>query len=313
MPYIIKKVGVLILTLFLISTLTFATFNIVPGDPALLILGTEASPEKLQSMREKLGTNQPLGVQYVTWITNFVQGDFGTSIKYDKPVIDLISNRIPVTLTISIMTILIILLIGIPSGIYSAKKQNTLIDRIIQSFMMISISIPGFFLAILFIWIFGLVLHFFSPGEYISYQEDIFGFLRIIFFPAVAIAIPNIAILVKYLRTSVLGELKADYVRTAYGKGNSENRVLYRHVFKNAIVAIVPLIGMMIGDIFSGSIIVEQVFGIPGIGRLLISSITSRDFPLTQTLVIYIATIVVVTNLFVDIIIQLIDPRIRVK
>jgi len=313
LQYIIKKIIILVTTLFLISLLTFATFNVVPGDPALLILGTEASPEKLQNLRVQLGTDKPLGTQYTDWLSGFVRGDFGNSIKYDQPVKDLIADRIPVTLTIALIALVIILFIGIFLGVYSAKKQNTLTDRVIGIFTMISISVPGFFLGILFIWIFGLVFKLFSPGQYVSYQEDFWGYLKVLFFPALAIAVPNIAILTKYLRSSVIGEIKSDYVRTAYGKGNKENHVLYGHVLKNAMVGVVPLIGMMVGDIFSGSIIVEQVFGLPGIGRLLISSITSRDFPLTQTLVVYIAAIVVIANFMVDIIIQIMDPRIRVQ
>jgi len=311
--YIIKKIFILVITLFLISILTFTTFHIVPGDPALVILGTEASPEKLQNLRAQLGTDRPLQIQYISWLTGFLHGDFGTSIKYDKPVGSLLVDRIPVTMSLAIIALLIIICIGIPVGIYAAKKQNTFIDKIINLVTMISISVPKFFLGIIFIWVFGLVLKIFSPGQYISYAKDFGGFIKVLIFPALAIAIPDIAILVKYLRGSVIGELKSDYVRTAYGKGNKENGVLYGHVLKNAIVSVVPLIGMMVGEIFSGSIIVEQVFGLPGIGRLLISSITSRDFPLTQTLVIYIAIIVVITNCLVDIIIQVIDPRIRVK
>lgn len=313
MRYIIRKLIVFIITLFLISVLTFATFNIVPGDPALLILGTEASPEKLSSMRAQLGLDRPLVVRYADWLYGFARGDFGTSIKYDKAVSELIAGRIPVTMALALAAMLIILIVGIPLGIYSAKKENRLADRIISLFSVAGISIPKFFLGVLFIWIFGLTFRLFAPGQFISYKDSIAGFIKSIIFPALVIAIPNIAILVKYLRASVIGELKADYVRTAFGKGNTYNSVLYRHVLKSAIVGIVPLIGMMVGEIFSGSIIVEQVFGIPGIGRLLITSITSRDFPLIQTLVIYIAAVIVITNFLVDIIIQLIDPRIRVR
>ena len=178
---------------------------------------------------------------------------------------------------------------------------------------MTGISIPGFFLSILFMWVFGLVLHLFTPGNYVSYRDNPVGFFRFMFFPALAIAVPQIATLTKYVRTSVLGELDKDYVRTARGKGSTMHRILYGHVLRNAIVAVIPLIGMMIGSIFSGSIIVEQVFGVPGIGRLLIASVTGRDFPLTQTLVMYVAFVIVITNFIVDILIQLIDPRIRIS
>ena len=174
-------------------------------------------------------------------------------------------------------------------------------------------AIPSFFLGIIITYIFGLILKVFTPGQYVSFQTDLSGFLQFMFFPALAIAVPQIATLVKYIRASMLDELGRDYVRTAKGKGASLTSILYSHVFRNAVVSVIPLFGMIVGSIFSGSIIVEQVFGVPGIGRLLISSVTGRDFPLTQALVMYIATIIVITNFVVDILIQVIDPRIRLS
>lgn len=299
--------------MFLISLLTFFAFHVIPGDPAQLILGTTASPEKLDALREQLGTNLPLGQQYVNWITGFVRGDFGTSIRYSMPVKDLIGDSLSVTLLLGLMVIILTLAVSIPLGIYAARKRNTWVEQLINYLNIIGISIPGFFLSILLMWVFGLILHWFTPGQYISWEADFPGFLHYMIFPALAIAIPEIGILTKYIRTAMLEEMDRDYVRTARGKGASVNGILYGHILKNAIVAVVPLIGMMIGSIFSGSIIVEQVFSVPGIGRLLISSVTGRDFPLTQTLVMYIALIIVVTNFIVDILIQLLDPRIRLR
>lgn len=313
MKYIIKKVLILLLTLFLISLLTFGAFYIVPGDPALLILGVEASEEKLEALREQLGTNLPLAVQYKNWILGFLQGDFGTSIKYSQPVSELLGGRLPVTIIMGCMVMAMVLIVGIPLGVYAAKKKDTWIEQLINTFTMLGISIPGFFLSIIFMWIFGLILHLFVPGNYVSYKDSWPEFLRFMFFPAFSLAVPQTAILVKYIRAAVLCELEADYVRTAKGKGSKTRGILYGHVLRNAIVAIVPLVGMMIGEIFSGSIIIEQVYGIPGIGRLLITAVTSRDFPLAQTLVVYVALIIVVTNFIVDIVIQLIDPRIRLS
>lgn len=313
MLYIIRKILILLLTMFLISLLTFFAFHVIPGDPAQLILGTTASPEKLDALREQLGTNLPLGQQYVNWITGFVRGDFGTSIRYSMPVKDLIGDSLSVTLLLGLMVIILTLAVSIPLGIYAARKRNTWVEQLINYLNIIGISIPGFFLSILLMWVFGLILHWFTPGQYISWETDFPGFLHYMIFPALAIAIPEIGILTKYIRTAMLEEMDRDYVRTARGNGASINGILYGHVLKNAIVAVVPLIGMMIGSIFSGSIIVEQVFSVPGIGRLLISSVTGRDFPLTQTLVMYIALIIVVTNFVVDILIQLLDPRIRLN
>ncbi len=313
MHYLTKKTLILFLTLLLVSLFTFFAFHIIPGDPARLILGTQATEEKLQVLRHQLGTDRPLSEQYLSWMGGFLKGDFGNSIRYSMPVKDLIGERLPVTLLLGLISLALILLISIPIGIFAARVKDTFLEQVISFFTMAGISTPGFFISILFIWIFGLILKVFTPGQYVSFQTDLSGFLQFMFFPALAIAVPQIATLVKYIRASMLDELGRDYVRTAKGKGASLTSILYSHVFRNAVVSVIPLFGMIVGSIFSGSIIVEQVFGVPGIGRLLISSVTGRDFPLTQALVMYIATIIVITNFVVDILIQVIDPRIRLS
>ena len=313
MKYILKKTLILIITLLLISLLTFFAFHIIPGDPAHLILGTEASEEKIAALRRQLGTDLPLWKQYANWIGGLLTRDFGTSIRYSMPVSQLLAGRVKVTVLMGLMTLVMVVGSAIPLGIFAARMRGKAAEHVINATTMLGISFPGFFLSILFMWIFGLVLHLFTPGKYVSFTDDPAGFFRFIFFPALSIAVPESAILTKYVRTAVLDEMGEDYVRTARGKGIRMNGILYRHILRNAIVAVIPLIGMIVGSIFSGSIIVEQVYGIPGIGRLLISSVTGRDFPLTQTLVMYVALVIVVTNFVVDILIQLIDPRIRLQ
>lgn len=313
MRYIVKKTCIMLVTLFVISIVTFWLFHIVPGDPATLILGTSASQEQLQALRKELGTDRPLTEQYVDWVTGAVQGDFGTSIKYNKPVSSLLKGKLQVTLILGGMSLAIVLLIGIPLGVFTAGRRHVLSEQILNLINILGISVPGFFLSILLIWIFGLILHWFVPGRSVSLARDPAAFFRFMIFPAVAIAIPQTCILCKYIRTAVMGEIRADYVRTARGKGSTKNRIMYVHVLKNAIVSVVPLIGMIVSGIFSGSIVIEQVFGVPGIGRLLISSVTSRDFPLVQTLVMYIAILILAVNFVVDILIQILDPRIRIS
>lgn len=304
MFYIIRKVFILFITLFLVSLVVFCAFHIIPGDPAMLILGTEASPEKLESLRSELGTDKPLFFQYMHWVKGTLHGDFGMSLKYRKSVSLLMQNRISVTFILGLASFFIVAAIGLPLGILAGYKKTGIVHQVIILFSMIGISIPGFFLSVLIIWCFGLTLHLFVPGEYEGMQ---------LVFPAVAIALPQVAVLVKYVSSSVMEEYSKTYVRTARSRGNSEIRILFCHVLKNSLVSVIPLIGMVTGSIFSGSIIVEQVFSISGIGRLLISSVTSRDFPLTQTIVLYIAFTIVLVNFSVDILIQLIDPRIRLK
>lgn len=313
MYYLVRKIIILLITLFLISLLTFCAFHIIPGDPAQLILGTTASPEKLEALRSQLGTNLPLAQQYRNWMAGFFRGDFGTSIRYSMPVKSLLAGNVTVTLLLGLMVIALTLAVSIPLGIFMAKKRNTLTEKLLDILNVLGLSVPGFFLSILLMWVFGLVLHLFTPGAYVSYTESVSGFLGYMIFPAVAIAIPEIATLTRYVQTAMVQELDQDYIRTARGKGAGTRRILYRHALRNALVSVIPLIGMIVGSILSGSIIVEQVFSVPGIGRLLISSVTARDFPLTQTLVIYIATIIVLTNFVVDLLIQVIDPRIRLS
>lgn len=313
MKYVLQKILTFILTLFLVSLLTFLAFNIIPGDPAQLILGTSASPEQLAVLHRQLGLDEPLPTRYLIWLTGFFSGNLGTSIQYSVSVRSLIASRLPITLVLAGIALLLIIVISIPVGVFCAKKKDTVIDKLLGTITMMNISIPNFFLGILFIWLFGILLKCFTPGEYIDFTDDSAGFFVYMFFPALAVALPNIAVAVKFIRTSFIGQLKLDYVRTAYSKGNSDNAVLYRHVFKNALVPVVTLFGMILSEIFSGSIIIEQVFGIPGVGRLLINSILSRDFPLVESLVVYIACVVVIANLLVDILFQMIDPRIRIR
>lgn len=313
MKYIIRRVLTLILTLVLVSLLTFFAFNIIPGDPAEVILGTSASPQRLAVLRLQLGLNQPFPIRYISWLGGFFSGNLGKSIQYSVPISSMISTRLPVTATLAAIALILIIVISIPLGVYCAKKRDTVIDKVLNAVTMINISIPNFFLGVIFIWLFGYLLSFFRPGNYVDFKTSPGQFFQYMFFPALAIALPNIAVVVKFLRTSVIGQLQLDYVRTAYSKGNSDNSVLYRHVLKNALVPVITLFGMILAEIFSGSIIIEQVFGIPGIGRLLISSISFRDFPMVETMVVYIALIVVVANFFVDVLLQRIDPRIRVN
>ena len=312
MRYFIRKLGIMVLTLFIISMVTFWLFHIVPGDPAAMILGTSASQEQLENLREELGLNRPLQEQYVEWISGSLHGDFGKSIQYRKPVAKLLKGKLSVTLTLGAMAMTLVIIFGIFLGVFTAGRKHVLSEQILNILNILGISFPGFFLSILLIWIFGLSLHWFNPGKFVSFSRDPAKFFEFMIWPAIAIAIPQICILSKYIRTAVIDEARSDYVRTARSKGSTKNRMLYVHVLKNAIVSVVPLIGMIVSGIFSGSIVVEQVFGIPGIGRLLIASVSARDYPTVQTLVMYIAILILVVNFIVDILIQILDPRIRI-
>ena len=313
MRYFVKKFGIMLLTLFVISIVTFWLFHIVPGDPAAMMLGTSASQEQLDDLREELGLNRPLVEQYADWVTGAVHGDFGKSIMYRKPVARLLKGKLSVTLILGAMSLALVILIGIPLGVFTAGRKHAISEQLLNIVNILGISIPGFFLSILLIWVFGLVLHWFAPGRFVTLARNPAKCFQFMIFPAIAIAIPQTCVLSKYIRTAVIEEVRSDYVRTARSKGSTKFRIMYVHVLKNAIISVVPLIGMIVSGIFSGSIVIEQVFGIPGIGRLLIASVTSRDYPTVQTLVMYIAILILVVNFIVDILIQILDPRIRIS
>jgi ABC-type dipeptide/oligopeptide/nickel transport system permease component len=222
----------------------------------------------------------------------------------------MIGERLPVTLSLAGISFLFIIIISVSFSLLAVKKENSASNHIINTLTAVNISIPGFFLGVLFIWVFGIIFRLFVPGAYVSYTENPLAFLGCLVFPALAIALPNSALVVKFLRASVFRELQSDYVRTAKSKGGSRRRILERHVLKNASLPAITLLGMIIGEILSGSIVIEQVFGIPGMGRLLLVSITARDYIMIETIVIYIAFAVILANTLADIVLQIVDPRI---
>ena len=313
MKYVGKKFGAMLVTLLLISFLVFLAFDIIPGDAAMAQLGTEATPERLEALREELGLNKPFIERYLIWLVAFIQGDFGTSYKYNMPVAEMISSKLPITVIMALISFTIMVAVSLPLGIYTAKHNGKKIDRCITVINQVMMAVPHFFLGIIITYVFGLVLKWFTPGDYVSYEKDFGAFLSYIIFPCIAIAIPKIATSVKMLKSSCVQEAKKDYVRTAYSKGNNTSKVLYRHVLRNAMIPVVTLWGMTLADMLVGSIVIEQVFNVPGIGRILLTSISYRDYPVVQTIIVLIAAVVIVTNFCVDIIYQLIDPRISVQ
>lgn len=319
MRYLGKKLITLIITLFMVSVAAFLAFQVIPGDVVRAILGTEATPEREAQLREELGFNDPPTVRYINWITNVFKGDLGRSYRYSKsmnemmPVAELIGDKLPVTLWLALLAVLMIVVVAIPLGVLWARSQNHILDAVMNVLTQTTMAVPSFFLGILVTYLFGMVLRWFTPGGYVSYQKDFWGFLAYLIFPAMSVAIPKIAMTARFLRNSMLTELGADYVRTARSKGCTEQRVMYGHVLRNALMPVVTFLGMIIAEIVAGSIVVEQVFGLPGVGRLLISSISTRDLPVVEILVLYITAVVIIVYFLVDILYRMIDPRISHK
>lgn len=319
MKYFGKKVITLIMTLFLVSVAAFLAFQIIPGDVVKSIVGEDASPEREEQLREQLGLNAPPVERYFRWMAGVVRGDFGVSYRYYKnmnelmPVTELIGDKLPVTLWLAAVSMLFILLVSIPLGVFWARSGNKVLDAALGVVTQTAMAVPSFFLGVLVTFVFGVTFRFFAPGGYISYRENFGGFLRYLLFPALSVAIPKIAMTARFLRNSMLTELQSDYVRTAYSKGCTKRRVMYGHVLRNAMMPVVTFLGMIIAEIVAGSIVIEQVFGLPGIGRLLISSINTRDFPVVQILILYITFVVIFVYFLVDILYRVIDPRISEK
>ena len=326
MKYFIKKMVTLIMTLFLVSVAAFLAFQIIPGDVVTSILGTEATPEREEQLREELGLNDPPVVRYIHWAGGVLRGDLGRSYRFSKnmnemmPVAELIGDKLPVTLWLAAVALVLIILVSIPLGVLWARSADCghstvghFLDGALGVITQVTMAIPSFFLGILVTYLFGILFRLFAPGGYISYQEDFGGFLGYLLFPALSIALPKIAMTARFLRNSMLTELKSDYVRTAYSKGCTKRRVMYGHVLRNAMMPVITFLGMIIAEIVAGSIVIEQVFGLPGIGRLLISSINTRDFPVVEILILYITFVVIFVYFLVDILYRVIDPRISEK
>lgn len=313
MKYVGKKMITMCLTLLLVSFLVFLCFTVIPGDPALAKLGTEATPERVEALRREMGLDRPFLVRYADWLLSFAKGDMGESYSYEMPVTQMLAGKVPITITMSVLSMLMIVGVSIPLGLYTARHEGGVADRIIYAVNQIMMAIPAFFAGILITILFGIVLRLFTPGGYVSYSQNFMGFLGYMIFPAMAIALPKIAMTVKLLRSGLLSEKKMDYTRTAYSRGNNTKDVLYKHVLKNAMIPVITFLGMTFADIIAGSIIVEQVFNIPGIGRILMTSISNRDYPVVIAIIVCLAAAVIVINTLVDVIYQWVDPRIRLE
>lgn len=312
MKYITRKFVTLIITLLLISAMTFGAFSVIPGDASISRLGTEATEEQIEALREELGLNRPLHERYFTWASGAVRGDFGESFRYSKTTVqELLSARLPVTMLLAVIALVMIFVVSVPLALLSVRYRNRWQDTLISQLVQVSMAVPSFFLGILLTYFFGIALHMFQPGKFIDPSEDFWGSVRYLVFPAMAIALPKGAMVIRFIRDAVLGEMGKDYVRTARSKGNGRHRILYVHVLKNALIPVITFSAMIAAQILAGSIVVEQVFSVPGIGRLLVSSISSRDYPVVQAIVIYITAIVVIMNFVVDVIYQLADPRVK--
>ncbi len=311
MKYAAKRIGMLLITMLLVSLLTFVAFSLVSGDPAQTKLGIEATPEALAALRAEWGLDRPLIVRYVSWLGGFFTGDLGVSYRYGAPVWSLIAPKLELTLVMCLVSFVLIVAVSIPLGVWSHRWVGGRFDWLHTAFNQLCMAVPPFFTGILLSFLFGIALRWFIPGESIDLHGGFFHALRHLFFAAVCIAIPRVAMTVRMMRATVVGEMNKAYVRTAISRGNDRHGVLWGHVLKNSLVATVTFLGQTMAEIIGGSIVVEQVFGIPGLGSFLVSGINTRDYPVVQTIVVILAFWVVLAGTLADLIDRAIDPRLR--
>ena len=313
MKYVLRKIITLIITLFIVSLLAFLAFQVIPGSPATDMLGTNATPEAVEELEEELGLNDPVLVQYGRWVGGFITGDWGTSYSYHTAVREMVLEKLPATAALVVMAFAITVIASFPIGILAARREGGILDRIIIVADQICMSIPPVFVGILLCFVFGITLRVFVPGRFVAANENLGKFLVYMFFPALSVALSKVATTVKMLRSAILDEMNKDYIRTAFSRGWTRAEALKRHALRNAMIPVIAFLAVTAAELVAGSIVVEQVFAVPGIGRLLLASIGNRDFPVAQAIVVLLAAWVVIVNFIADILYQYMDPRIRIK
>lgn len=311
--YFIKKLIILLLLLLFVSVAVFSVLFILPGDPAQIILGINATPETLANLRAQLGLDQPFATQYLIWITNLFTGRGNRSINYDMPVYDLILSRLTVTGPLALIAMVFAVIISFPFGIYAARHQNQPGDVSVMFFTQLGLATPEFWLGILLILLFSVKLGWFAAGGFPGWTADFLGSLKALLLPAFALGVIRASILTRLTRSSMLEVLREDYVRTARAKGLRERTVVYVHALRNALIPVLTIMGLQLGQLLAGAIIIENVYYLPGLGRLVFQAIGQRDLPVVRDIVLFMAAAVVAVNFIVDLTYAWLDPRIRLK
>ncbi|MBI5628714.1 MAG: ABC transporter permease [Candidatus Rokubacteria bacterium] len=309
--FILMRVAALPATLFFVSLLVFAAIRVLPGDPALIIMGPEGSPEAASRLREAMGLDRPLAVQYAEWIGGALRGDLGRSIQYDVPVGALILSRLPVTFPLTLLAALFMALAAIPLGIFAATRHRRWGDYLTMILSQLGIAIPSFWAGLLLILLFSVRLGWVQAGGFDGWGQGVWPAVRSLLLPAVALGLFQLAVLARTTRSAVLEVLREEYVKTARAKGLGEGAVLAKHAFRNAMIPVVTIAGVQLGQLLAGSIILESVFYLPGLGRLALGAISARDLPVVQGVVLFVASMIVTINVGVDILYGFLDPRIR--
>ncbi len=312
-PFSIKRLLSTLPTLFVVTVIVFAIVRVLPGNPARLLLGEEATPQLVAELTHQMGLDRPLPIQYASWLVGILQGDFGRSIKDNMSVGKLILEKLPTTLELAVLATLVSVLIALPAGIVTAAKRGGFTDGLITVLALSGVSLPNFFLGILLIYLFSIQLNWIPPSGYMTPLENPLENLRLMLLPAITLGLGTAGALTRFLRGAMLEVLGQDYVRTARAKGVLGRIVLYRHALRNALIPVVTIFGLQLGGLLGGAVITEQIFSIPGFGRLIVDAVFTRDFPVVQGIVLVSAIAIFLVSFLVDLIYAAIDPRIRYR
>ncbi len=306
-----RRIAGLALTLLVVSLLIFAVMDLLPGDPASIMLGTSAAPETLAALRHELGLDQPLLLRYLAWLAGVFRGDLGQSYTYGVPVAGLILERLAVTLPLALMAIALSVAIAIPLGVLAASRRGGVIDAVASVFSQVSIAVPAFWVALLLIILFSTTLGIMPAGGFPGWSAGVWPSLKALIMPSVALALPQAGVLTRVTRSAVLDTMHEDFTRTAKAKGLSASRVLWRHSVPNAMIPILTILGLQFTFLVAGAVLVENVFNLPGLGRLAFQALSQRDIVVMQDVVLFFAALVIVMNFIVDLSYLAIDPRLR--
>lgn len=309
---LIRRIASLIVTLLVVSLLIFTVMNLLPGDPAAIMLGTSATPETLAALRTQMGLDEPLVVRYLAWLAGVLQGDLGQSYTYGVPVAGLIVERLAVTLPLALMAVVMSVAIAVPLGVAAARRHNGPFDYIAGAFSYVSIAVPAFWVGLLLIIAFSTKLGWMPAGGFPGWNAGFWAGLAALLMPAIALALPQAGVLTRVARSAVLDVMGEDFVRTARAKGLSDKAAVWRHALPNALIPVVTMIGLQFTFLIAGAVLVENVFNLPGLGRLALQALSQRDIIVMQDVVLFFSALVIVMNFLVDLAYLVIDPRLRV-
>ncbi len=309
--FIIRRLLLLFPVLIIVGIIVFTLIHLTPGDPAAVMLGRDATSEQKEALRERLGLNDPFHIQFINWFVDALRLDFGESLFIGKPVTEALLDRVEPTGLLTLYSLTVSILIAIPAGVMAAVRANSFLDRLLMVMSISGVAIPSFFFGILLILLFAVVLGWLPSGGYTDFGEDPIKHLKYMLLPTVALGFSAAGLLTRLVRSTMLDVLNEDYVRTAYAKGLPERHVILLHALRNALIPVMTVIGISLAGMLGGAVVVETVFNIPGMGRLLVQSVTRRDFPVVQGAVMTVAAIQVLVMLLIDVLYVYVDPRVR--